>query len=97
MLLRFTVFLLQLVKFCWNDTELYLPFRIWRSVWGLLDILLTVLAWIYVVCLMLRVQIAEDAMWQLRVAYFRNFVNLKGLLTWDDVSNNIWSCFFIFL
>lgn len=58
---------------------------------------MTILAWIYVVCLMLRVQIAEDAMWQLRVAYFRNFVNLKGLLTWDDVSNNIWSYLYVFL
>lgn len=65
--------------------------------WGLLDILMTVLAWIYVVCLMLRVQIAEDAMWQLRVAYFRNFVNLKGLLTWDDVSNNIWPYLYFFV
>ncbi|KAK4293210.1 hypothetical protein Pmani_034078 [Petrolisthes manimaculis] len=58
-------------------------FRVWRSMWGLLDIIMTLLAWIYVVSLMLRVQIAEDAMWQLRVGYFRHFVNLKGLITWD--------------
>lgn len=37
-------------------------------------------------CLMLRVQIAEYIMWQLRVAYFQKYVNLKGLTTWDKVS-----------
>lgn len=61
--------------------------RIWKSYWGMLDVLMTLLSWSYIVCLMLRVQIAEDAMWQLRVAYFQKFVNLKGLTTWDGVSS----------
>lgn len=60
-------------------------FRIFRSFWGFLDVVMTILSWSYIVCLMLRVQIAEDAMWQLRVAYFQKFVNLKGLTTWDEV------------
>lgn len=61
--------------------------RIWKSFWGLLDILMTIMSWSYIVCLMLRVHIAEDVMWQLRVAYFQKYVNLKGLTTWDDVSD----------
>lgn len=53
----------------------------------MLDVLMTFFSWSYIICLMLRVQIAEDAMWQLRVAYFQKFVNLKGLTTWDGVSD----------
>lgn len=67
-------------------------FRIWKSYWGMLDVLMTVFSWSYIVCLMLRVQIAEDAMWQLRVAYFQKFVNLKGLTTWDGVLETLIGC-----
>ncbi|XP_063588724.1 LOW QUALITY PROTEIN: uncharacterized protein LOC134765858 [Penaeus indicus] len=63
--------------------------KIWKSFWVFLDILMTILSWSYIVCLMLRVQIAEYIMWQLRVAYFQKYVNLKGLTTWDNILESL--------
>ena len=60
-------------------------FRLWQSIWGFLEVILAGLLWAYVLCLMLRVQITEDLLWQLRVSYFQKYVNLKGAMTWDDV------------
>ncbi|KAK7067468.1 hypothetical protein SK128_018136 [Halocaridina rubra] len=80
--------LLAIAMYYFYNTVIYLyscQGRIWHSFWGILDFLMTVFSWSYVVCLMLRVQIAEDIMWQLRVAYFRTFVNLKSLVTWDMI------------
>ncbi|KAG0719663.1 Polycystin-2 [Chionoecetes opilio] len=83
-------FLLAVAMYYLKRAAVYIytcRFRIWKSVWGMLDVLMTVVSWSYMVCLMLRVQIAEDAMWQFRVAYFQKFVNLKGLTTWDEARN----------
>ncbi|KAG7157719.1 Polycystic kidney disease 1 like 1-like, partial [Homarus americanus] len=82
------IVLLAIAMYYLYHTTIYVytcRFKIWKCFWGLLDVLMTVLSWSYMVCLMLRVQIAEDAMWQLRVAYFKKFVNLTGLATWDNI------------
>nr|XP_053655234.1 uncharacterized protein LOC128704203 [Cherax quadricarinatus] len=82
------IILLAVAMHYLNKAVIYIHtcrFRIWKSFWGILDIFMTIVSWSYIVCLMLRVDIAEDALWQLRVAYFQKFVNLKGLTTWDNI------------
>lgn len=82
------ILLLAIAMYYFYHTTIYLyscQLRIWHSFWGVLDFLMTTFSWSYVVCLMLRVQIAEDIMWQLHVAYFRTFVNMKSLVTWDNI------------
>lgn len=63
--------------------------KVWKSFWGFLDILMTILSWSYIVSLMLRVHIAEYIMWQLRVAYFQKYVSLKSLTTWDNILESL--------
>ncbi|KAF2364055.1 PLAT/LH2 domain [Trinorchestia longiramus] len=84
--------LLPVAMFLMIKSFLYLyhcGFKVWKSFWGFLDIFLTILVWSYIICLMLRVQIAEDLMWQLKVSYFEKFVNLKGVMEWDSTISSI--------
>ncbi|CAL4064898.1 unnamed protein product, partial [Meganyctiphanes norvegica] len=86
------IFLVAIAMYYLYKTCVYLyicKLRVWNSFWGMLDILMMLFAWGYIVCLMLRVQIAEDIQWQLKVAYFQKFVNIKTLTTWDEVLESL--------
>lgn len=60
-------------------------FTFWKSVWNTLDLVFACLLWGYLVCIMLRVHIAEDLLWQLKVSYYDKYVNLKSVVTWDYI------------
>ena len=88
------VLLLPLAMHFMVKTFLFLykcQFLFWKSIWGCLDMLLAMLLCSYVVCLMLRALIAEDLLWQLKVSYYKEFVNLKSVCSWDNIIMSVLS------